>query len=72
MKDFPALAKARAAAEALARRLASEQAERAGAGAVEVNLEAKETSAELDGGKTLFVELAVTATAFGRPRVAAE
>ena len=71
VQDFPALASAREAAEALARELANDQALRAGAGDVEISLEAKETTAELDSGKALFVELAVTATAFGRPRVAA-
>jgi len=71
VKDFPALDRAQAEAESLAKRLASEQAERAGAGAVEVSLDVEETSADLDSGKTLFVELAVTATAFGRPRIAA-
>jgi hypothetical protein len=72
VRDFPALAAARQEAEALARRLVGEQAKRAGAGSVEVSLEVEETAAELDGGSTIFVELAVTATAFGRPRVAAE
>jgi N-methylhydantoinase A/oxoprolinase/acetone carboxylase beta subunit len=71
VKDFPALAQARSEAEGLARRLAAEHAERAGAAEVEIHLEAEETSADLDSGKTIFVELAVTATAFGRPRIAA-
>lgn len=70
VKDFTDLATARAEAESQARQLAGAQAEQAGADAVEINLAIEETKADLNGGKTIFVELAVTASAFGRPRIA--
>lgn len=70
VRDFKTLAEADAYAEAEARRLAESQAEAAGAAAVEVKLSRHERAAEVAGGKDIFVDREITATAVGRPRLA--
>jgi N-methylhydantoinase A/oxoprolinase/acetone carboxylase beta subunit len=72
IRDFARLDEARAAAEAEAEQRAREQAARAGAGEVKLGLSARETSAKTVTGERIFVEMEVTATAVGRPRLAAD
>ena len=71
IRDFSSLDEARASAEAEAGRRAREQAELAGAAEVKLSLAVREASAKAATGETVFVEMEVTATAVGRPRLAA-
>jgi N-methylhydantoinase A/oxoprolinase/acetone carboxylase beta subunit len=70
VRDFTALSEADGYAETEALRLARSQAEAAGAATVEVELSRRERAAEVAGGKEIFVDREITATAFGRPRLA--
>ena len=70
VRDFTALSDADGYAETEALRLARSQAEAAGAATVEVELSRRERAAEVAGGKEIFVDREITATAFGRPRLA--
>jgi len=72
LRDFKALAQADAYAEAEAMRLAETQAVAAGAATVEVKLSRRERAAEMAGGKEIFVDREITATAIGRPQLAGD
>lgn len=70
--DFAGLEAAVAHAAGEAGRLAAAKARRAGAAAVELREERAERCAEGRDGRPIFVEMRITATAFGRPRLADE
>ncbi len=72
ISDFLDVGKAQEAAEADARTRALTQAREAGAHDIKVDLKASKKSALTAMGDEIFVELEVTATAIGRPRLAAE
>jgi len=71
LRDFGDRAEAFRQAEAAARAAAEAQARAAGAAEVEIEVAREETVVDGVGGRSLFVEGAVIATAVGRPRVAA-
>lgn len=70
--DRPTRAAAEALAESAARDLAAARAAAAGAGEVEVTLEREARVAADVGGREIFVEARLLATAVGRPRAAAQ
>lgn len=70
MRDFLSEEAAMAAAEAAIVRLAAERAEAAGAQDAQVTIEREVKAATVEGSRS-FVEALLTATASGRPRVAA-
>ena len=69
LKDFTTSEQAYAMAEAQASKAARKLAEEAGAEEIRVELSREETSAPLAGGRDVFIEAAVTARAYGRPRL---
>ncbi len=71
-EDFTSLEAADRHAEAAARRLAEAQARAAGAATVELELRRAERAAAVAGGKDIFVDREITATAVGRPRLAGD
>jgi len=69
--DRPTRAAAEALAEAAARDLAAARAAEAGAGAIEITVTSEARVAADAGGREVFVEARLLATAVGRPRAAA-
>ncbi|MDX1401385.1 MAG: hydantoinase/oxoprolinase family protein, partial [Kiloniellales bacterium] len=72
ISDFMDLDQACAAAEQEAQARARQLAVDAGACDIEVTLDKEKRSAKMATGEEIFVEMEVTATAVGRPRLAAE
>jgi N-methylhydantoinase A/oxoprolinase/acetone carboxylase beta subunit len=70
VEDFADLAAAAARASTAVEALALAQAQRAGAAEVQVSLSRKDKTVRERGGFELFIESKITATAFGRPRLA--
>ena len=71
MHDFDDLEDAAACAEREARRLAEAHAREAGAVAVEVTARREDRTVRASDGHELFLESEITATAAGRPGIAA-
>ncbi|MEM7169761.1 MAG: hydantoinase/oxoprolinase family protein [Pseudomonadota bacterium] len=69
LKDFTSLEPAADFAESQARDEAVRLAKEAGADEIELKVKREKRSAELAGGGVVFVDLEVTATAVGRPRL---
>ncbi len=70
LRDFPTLDAAVEYALAETSRLAAEQARRAGAEGLELRTAREDTVGRNDFGLELFFESVITATAWGRPRIA--
>ncbi len=70
VEDFDALAGAAERARIAAGEQASAQARRAGATDVQLSVTRKDTVVREKGGSEIFIESRITATAFGRPRLA--
>ncbi len=70
VEDFSDLERAAARARTLMEAQAKAQAERGGAGEVQVSSERKDKVVREKGGLEIFIESRVSATAFGRPRLA--
>jgi len=70
--DFATLHEAAAHAEAEAGRLAEERARAAGSETPRLSLDRKDNIVRAADGTTTFIESRITATAAGRPRLAAE
>lgn len=70
LKDFNDLDAAAAHATALAEELAGSQAKAAGAGDLKLKLDRKDKVVKSPGGKDIFLESEITATAYGRPALA--
>ncbi len=67
VEDFSQYEEARVRARELAQALAREKARAAGADDVHVETEEQDLRAPAAGGEEVFIETAITATAFGRP-----
>ena len=65
--DHSSVEDALATARRMASEIASERAQRAGASQVNISLEETINQVELSGGKTLFIEARIHATATGAP-----
>jgi N-methylhydantoinase A/oxoprolinase/acetone carboxylase beta subunit len=70
VEDFSDLAAAAARATTAVEAQALAQAERAGAGEVQLSVSRKDKAVRERGGFEIFIESRITATAFGRPRAA--
>ena len=71
VRDFPKLEQALSFAEQEARGLAQAKARDAGADEIRVRSSHSEKIVKEAGGKEMFIEAEVIATAFGRPRLTA-
>jgi hypothetical protein len=70
VEDFEQLAAAAARATTAVEEQATAQARRAGAGEIQLSVSRKDKIVRERGGFELFIESRITATAFGRPRLA--
>ncbi len=70
VEDFTDLAAAAIRATAAVEAQATAQAERAGAGEVQLSVSRKDKAVRERGGFEIFIESKIVATAFGRPRLA--